>query len=118
MDRFYVVANEVGVRIAGLADWLFGCGHRRTTFPMTLRDCAGGESRNRTQCETYIVCLECGRHFAYDWTAMQIAKPRLAWGAPPALLPALRETGLSLDFYLQNTTAGLTHGRRRNTLEK
>ena len=26
MDRFYVVANEVGVRIAGLADWLFGCG--------------------------------------------------------------------------------------------
>ena len=93
MDRFYVVANEVGVRIGGWADWLFGCSHRRTTFPMTLRDRASGESRNRTQCETYIVCLECGRHFDYDWTAMQIAKPRLAWGAPPALLPALRETG-------------------------
>ena len=44
-----------------LADWLRGCAHRKTTFPMTL------------QSHTYIVCLECGRRFAYDWTTMRIA---------------------------------------------
>jgi len=40
------------------ADWLYGCSHSKTTFPITL------------QAETYIVCLERGSRLAYDWTAM------------------------------------------------
>jgi hypothetical protein len=89
MDRFNVAANTVCVRLAGLADWLHGCGHRTTTFPMTLRASVREDGEQSTQSDTYIVCLECGRHFAYDWTAMQIAKRRVAWVSPPALLPAL-----------------------------
>lgn len=96
MKRFRSVANEVGVRVAGFLGWLCGCAHRRTTFPITLRAGAGGRARQSTQTETYIACLDCGRHFPYDWTTMQTAKRRLAWVAPPALLPALRESGRGL----------------------
>jgi len=67
------MASVFHMRLLGLANWLYGCSHRRTTFPMTLRASAGGA-------ETYIVCLECGRHFAYDWTNMRVAAgQRIAW---------------------------------------
>jgi hypothetical protein len=49
------------VRLMNLTDWLLGCSHRRTTLPMTHND------------ETYVVCLECGRQFAYDWARMRAA---------------------------------------------
>jgi hypothetical protein len=49
-----------------LLDVLFGCSHRRLTFPMTARK---GTSRTRS---TYIVCLECGKEFAYDWSLMKV----------------------------------------------
>jgi hypothetical protein len=45
---------------------MFGCSHRRTTFPQTPRQ---GGSR------TYVVCLDCGKEFAYDWAAMRIGEP-------------------------------------------
>lgn len=96
MDRFRIVANEVGVRTAGLVDWLFRCAHSNTTFPMTLRAGPGACPAAGTSKETYIACLDCGRHLPYDWTAMRIAKRRLRRVAPPVLLPALRETGRSL----------------------
>jgi RNase P subunit RPR2 len=90
MDRFNVVANTVRVRLAGLAERLY-CAHRRTTFPMTLRASVSVGGRQSAQSETYMACLECGRHFAYDWTTMRIARRRVAWVATPALLPALGE---------------------------
>jgi hypothetical protein len=80
MNGFNTVVYMARVRLANLADRLCGCAHRRTTFPMTLP--ASG---------TYIVCLGCGRHFAYDWTAMRATGRRVARAAPPALLPALSE---------------------------
>jgi hypothetical protein len=43
---------------------LFGCSHRRTTFPQTSR-------RGRT----YVACLECGQEFAYDWSTMRLGEP-------------------------------------------
>ena len=76
MDHFNVGANTVRVRLIGLADWLFGCAHGRTTFPMTLRGSVSGGGLPGAQSETYMACLECGRHLAYDWTAMR-AKRRL-----------------------------------------
>ncbi len=79
MDRFNVVANTVRVRLVGLADWLHGCSHRGTTFPITLRISVSVDGQQSTQAETYVVCLECGRHFAYDWTTMRITKQRAAW---------------------------------------
>lgn len=42
---------------------LFGCAHERTTFPLTLP----GRP-------TYVVCLGCGREFAYDWQKMTIGE--------------------------------------------
>jgi len=49
-----------------LLDILFGCGHRRLSFPMTNRKCTG-----RTR-GTYVVCLDCGKELAYDWSLMKV----------------------------------------------
>ena len=75
MNCFNVVA--ITVRFAAVAAWLHGCPHRRTSFPITLRTMPAADGRQNGQSETYIVCLECGRRFAYDWNAMRIsAEPR------------------------------------------
>lgn len=72
------MASVFRTRLFGLADWLYGCSHRRTTFPRTLRASASAGGQQHTEPETYIVCLECGRHFAYDWTRMRVARQRIA----------------------------------------
>ena len=45
---------------------LFGCAHPRTTFPILPR--AHGK---RAQGNPYVVCLECGKTFEYDWHTMR-----------------------------------------------
>lgn len=72
MPRLSGVANSARIYLVGLADWLFGCRHRKTTMPMTLRpDLPMGE-KHSTQAETYIVCLGCGRHLAYNLRTMSV----------------------------------------------
>lgn len=56
-----------------LFEIVFGCAHRRTTFPLT-------PSRNLRRAEgarggTYIVCLDCGKEFDYNWKEMRIGSP-------------------------------------------
>jgi hypothetical protein len=80
MDHLYVVASAVCVRLVGLADWLCGCSHRETTFPRTCQASVSVDGQQSTQAETYVVRLECGRHFAYDWTTMRITRQRAASG--------------------------------------
>ena len=50
---------------------LFGCSHKRTTFPITVMAkphvCAPLTARR-----TYVVCLDCGQEFAYDWQQMKL----------------------------------------------
>lgn len=58
--------------LAGLVEWLFGCSHRRTTFPITARGDDSTRGLEAPPKETYVVCLECGRQFAYDWTTMRL----------------------------------------------
>jgi len=48
-----------------LLDVLFGCSHNNLTFPQTSK--GGRQSRG-----TYVVCLDCGKEFAYDWTRMKV----------------------------------------------
>ena len=50
---------------------LFRCQHRRTTFPLTpaRRKPGGDPSEPR---ETYVVCLDCGKQFIYDWENMRL----------------------------------------------
>lgn len=60
----------------GLMDLLFGCTHRRYTFPMTAKP---GHARPEvaTVTGTWVSCLECGKEFAYDWKQMRVVS------APP-----------------------------------
>ena len=76
-DRVNVMANAIRVYLGSLLDFLYGCSHRRTSFPITLRARVTVDGQQSTHAETYIVCVECGRQFAYDWATMQRAK-RLA----------------------------------------
>jgi len=52
---------------------IFGCTHNRTTFPLTpsRRSKMADSSRNGT----YIVCLDCGKEFDYNWKEMRIGSP-------------------------------------------
>lgn len=57
--------------ISNLIDSLFGCSHKRITFPITVKNARqravpGGPSG------TYVVCLDCGEEFAYDWKQMKV----------------------------------------------
>jgi hypothetical protein len=56
-----------------LANWIFGCSHRRTGFPITRRIQRGLGPNESRRAETYVVCLECGAHLAYDWSRMRMA---------------------------------------------
>jgi hypothetical protein len=62
---------EGGVMIEKLVDVLFGCKHPRYSFPVTVR-----RAKRRPQAAaltgTYVVCLDCGKEFAYDWQQMKV----------------------------------------------
>ena len=59
--------------LQSILNTLFGCTHQRTTFPLTpgRKNAAFGATRNNT----YVVCLDCGKEFAYDWDGMRIGQP-------------------------------------------
>lgn len=65
--------------ISKLTDALFGCWHSRYSFPITVR---GGSRRIKAAARTgtYVVCLDCGKEFAYDWHEMRVvdSQPREA----------------------------------------
>jgi hypothetical protein len=63
---------------------LFRCQHRRTTFPLTPVRKKG----DPTPAETYVVCLECGRQFTYDWENMRLGKIADISDGAPAVEPA------------------------------
>ena len=59
-----------------ILDCLFGCWHKRYSFPITSRP-AQGRSEAASVTGTYVVCLDCGKEFPYDWRAMKVvAMPR------------------------------------------
>jgi hypothetical protein len=49
---------------------LFNCPHRHLTRPFTPVN-----HGSVTHGETYVVCLDCAKQFAYDLTTMRIGKP-------------------------------------------
>jgi hypothetical protein len=64
--------------IANLMDILFGCWHSNYSFPITAKSRRGAARVTGT----YVVCLDCGREFPYDWKTMQVVgenfKPAVA----------------------------------------
>jgi len=65
--------------MGSLFEYLFGCGHRSLSRPMTPVHAGPGSC-------TYVVCLDCGKRFAYDWKAMRI-------GASLEFAPAVGQAG-------------------------
>ncbi len=54
-----------------LVDALFGCWHKNYSFPITARR---GQRRSPAAAVTgtYVVCLDCGKEFPYDWHEMKV----------------------------------------------
>ena len=77
--------------MASFVDMLFGCWHKNYSFPISTRQ---GERRTAAAqaTGTYVVCLDCGKEFAYDWKEMRVLSASAAkeWKhtATPALEPA------------------------------
>jgi hypothetical protein len=66
--------------ISKLLDVLFGCRHTNCSFPISARAVKQHPSAGRVT-GTYVVCLECGKEFPYDWKQMKVltsAPPRKA----------------------------------------
>jgi len=68
-----------------LFDFVFGCSHKRCSFPMTTR----GAKRRSPAAQltgTYVVCLDCGKEFPYDWKAMKVVRNREVRSAASAVV--------------------------------
>lgn len=59
--------------LGSLLNTLFGCSHDHTTFPITPGRKPATTTAHRHG--TYIVCLDCGQEFRYDWTEMRVGEP-------------------------------------------
>ena len=56
--------------VSDFLDLFFGCWHKHYSFPMTAK--AGQRSGAAALTGTYIVCLDCGKEFPYDWREMRV----------------------------------------------
>ena len=68
-----------------LFEAFFGCSHKRCSFPITVR---GKQRRSEAASVTgtYVVCLDCGHEFPYDWNQMKMVDAKAgATSATPVL---------------------------------
>lgn len=54
-----------------LLDVLFGCTHKHLSFPLTAKP-EQRHSEAASVTGTYVVCLDCGKEFTYDWQQMKV----------------------------------------------
>ena len=57
--------------VGKIIEGLFGCWHSHYSFPISARR---GSRRNAAASltGTYVVCLDCGKEFPYDWKEMKV----------------------------------------------
>ncbi len=70
-----------------LFDLVFGCSHQRCSFPITVK----GKLRRSAVASvtgTYVVCLDCGKEFPYDWKEMKMVRVKPERGTAPSPIPA------------------------------
>jgi hypothetical protein len=74
-----VLARDTGDRGSDMFSFvssMFGCSHQHCTFPITAKRPASVLSQGAPQGApiktTYIVCLDCGQEFPYDWKQMKM----------------------------------------------
>jgi hypothetical protein len=94
---------KAGWRLRGIAssekdfmslfDLVFGCWHKRRSFPITVRGRLRRSTAAAALTGTYVVCLDCGREFSCDWLQMKILAPKsyTAGAAEPVtIVPGLK----------------------------
>jgi hypothetical protein len=64
----------------GFLDALFGCRHKKLSFPITVRG-ARHRTRAASLAGTYVVCVDCRHEFPYDWNEMKVIREASASGA-------------------------------------
>jgi hypothetical protein len=57
--------------MASFLEMLFGCSHKSFSFPISKRHGQRGPAAS-TVTGTYVVCLDCGKEFPYDWQQMKM----------------------------------------------
>ena len=76
-----------------LFDMVFGFWHKRCSFPITVRGKLLRTNAAASVTGTYVVCLDCGREFPYDWSQMKMlaSKPHSGWAAGAStIVPGLK----------------------------
>jgi hypothetical protein len=79
--------------IDSVLNLLFRCSHPRLTRPVTPVTKAGVP-----QGQTYVVCLECGKQFAYDLDEMRVRRPLPASHTTGVLSPDMPKSNRMLKF--------------------
>jgi hypothetical protein len=54
-----------------MLETFFGCWHNNLSFPRTAKS-GPRKSVAASLTGTYVVCLDCGKEFAYDWQEMKV----------------------------------------------
>jgi hypothetical protein len=81
--------------IDSVLNLLFRCSHARLTRPVTPVGKAGVPQE-----QSYVVCLECGKQFAYDTREMRIGKALPASHASGVLPPDMPKSQRKLKYAL------------------
>ena len=55
-----------------LLDLVFGCWHKRCSFPLPCAASCAAALPAASVTGTYVVCLDCGCEFPYDWSQMKM----------------------------------------------
>jgi hypothetical protein len=78
--------------LQSLLNTFFGCSHQRTTFPQTpARKGAGYPAPGAiNKSSTYVVCLDCGKEFAYNWNEMRLGQQVTVRPAATEVQPMFR----------------------------
>ena len=76
MKQSTSVGDKLRTILIGLVDKFSVCSHRRTTLPMASASDNSTRAQQVASGEMWVVCLDCGRRFPYDWKTMRIDKKR------------------------------------------
>jgi hypothetical protein len=57
-----------------LFETFFGCWHNHYSFPITVRS-GSRRTAAASLTGTYVVCLDCGKEFPYNWQEMKVVDP-------------------------------------------
>ena len=111
--------------IGSFFERLLVCSHRRLTRPITPLS-----KPSQPAGETYVVCLDCGRQFAYDWDHMRIGKeierspesgvlhPDMPGAAKTKIKYALLGSAIPLAFLFGRALVTKRRAKRPETADK